>query len=231
MDSATDTSGSSLSTPPYTDSNSDVDIDDSSEECRKSKEAQGSSVEGASSSTAPSHGLNEEGTVYHATKGSRIEGDESVILKPQLTFQDEQPTSESGTPRTESELAILNAKLLITEAHPTITQPATAVSEPIGPSQHSPEEADLLVEKQDDRYEAKVAGAVPSYKPLQNLSKKLQSSLASDQHPPQEPESSNLKRGSLHIRGGNRLSEVEQLQIWTIKNSEPVRSRRTLALQ
>lgn len=50
-------------------------LPDSSEECRKSKEAQGSSVEGASSSTAPSHGLNEEGTVYHATKGSRIEGD------------------------------------------------------------------------------------------------------------------------------------------------------------
>ncbi|KAG0362986.1 Histone-lysine N-methyltransferase set9 [Podila minutissima] len=45
------------------------------QECRKSKEAQGSSFEGASSSTAPSHGFDEEGTVYRTTKCSRIEGD------------------------------------------------------------------------------------------------------------------------------------------------------------
>lgn len=156
---------------------------------------------------------------------------ESMVSKPRLAFQDKQPTLESGATLTESEPTILSAKLLVIEAHPTITEPATAVSEPAGPKQHSPEEADLHVNRQDDGYETRVAGTVPSRRPLQNLSKKLQSSLASDQHPPQEPEAPNLKRGSLHVRGGNRLSELEQLQLWTIKNSEPVHRRRTLALQ
>lgn len=149
----------------------------------------------------------------------------SVVAKAEPAFQDTQPTLESRAPLTEPEPTTMEAKLLVTEAQSTISQPG-------GPKQQFPKEAYPYVDTQSEGCETSVAGAVLSPRRPQNLSKKIQSLLAFDPRPTQDPGVSILNRGSLLIKGSNRLSEVEQLQIWTIKNSEPsfVRSRRTLTL-
>lgn len=143
----------------------------------------------------------------------------SVVAKAEPALQDTQPISESRAPLTEPDQTIMTAKLLITEAQSTISQPA-------GRDQQCRKEAAYpYVDTQSELGKTSVAGAEPSPGRPQNLSKKPHSS--------QDPGVSVLNRGSLHTKGSNRLSEVEQLQIWTIKNSEPsfVRSRRTLTLQ
>ncbi|KAI9240222.1 MAG: hypothetical protein BYD32DRAFT_181588 [Podila humilis] len=150
-----------------------------------------------------------------------------VIAKAEPAFQDSQPTSESrALLLTEPDLTIMTTKLLDTEAQSTISQPG-------GRNQQCRKEAYPYVDTQSEVGKASVAGAEPAPGRPPNLSKKLLSPLASDPHPSQDPGVSVLNRGSLHTKGSNRLSEVEQLQIWTIKNSEPsfVRSRRTLTLQ
>ncbi|KAF9388824.1 chorismate mutase aro7 [Podila verticillata] len=106
----------------------------------------------------------------------------------------------------------MTTKLLDTEAQSTISQPG-------GRNQQCRKEAYPYVDTQSEVGKASVAGAEPAPGRPPNLSKKLLSPLASDPHPSQDPGVSVLNRGSLHTKGSNRLSEVEQLQIWTIKNT------------